>query len=214
MITATMPEVQIVGANLKSIPVKIVNARRGLGEVESIGAHHVDMLIGNDFLSLFRCVMFDFELNKIIFSTDPGAFETCNMRSVELIATRPVPVVRGAITDNPSFPVAIDTGADMGLWLPHGIYERLTLLSFRDTYAHRRGRGFGGAIFYKNITPHAVTLDSLAIRNMPISVEVSKENVSSPPYALLGQRALRRYKVLIDYHNSRIHFGKIPFSPE
>lgn len=214
VIVATMPQVGIGGKNLEHIPVKIVNARRGLGEVESIGAHHVDMLIGNDFLSRFRSVMFDFKSGKIEFFTDENVYETENMTCVELISTAPVPIVRGTIADNPSFPVVIDTGSDKGLWLPRSLYEQLTLFSLSDTYIRRRGRGFGGATQFKDITPHALTIDSLVIRNLPISVEISDENSSSPPYALLGQRALRRYRVLIDYSGRMIYFEKIPFNHE
>jgi predicted aspartyl protease len=112
----------------------------------------------------------------------------------------------GSLHGNPPIPIAIDTGSDSGLWIPAALAERLDLIDFGIDNEVSYGRAFGGKTVYRNIAPHALSFDNLTIRNVPITIEVQSQTPARIPFALLGQKVLRRFRVEIDYANSRISF--------
>ncbi len=82
------------------------------------------------------------------------------------------------------------------------LYDKFDLVSFQNAYQKRTGRGFGGRTLYKNIAPHALEIGDLVMRNIIVSAELSSNLEHQPNFALLGQRVLRRYMLLLDYNEN------------
>jgi len=210
-IAAVAPEIRLGGEVIESIPVMILNRRAGLGSMEWIGINRVDMILGNDFLSLFRRAVFDHENDVLILSNRRGEdFESASEADcVALFRTKPIPIALGSVADNPPVPVAIDTGSDSGLWVPARLSRRLELLDYGLGPGQSYGRGFGGKTVYRDIAPHALSFDNLTIRNIPVTVELVPQTEKGPGFVLLGQKALRRFKVTIDYVDARLSLERI-----
>lgn len=208
-IAAVAPRIALAGEEIEDVPVMIVNIERGLGSVERIGDKRVEMILGNDFLSLFGRVVFDFEKEVVILDNSDPDRRASGPDSVALFRTRPIPIAIGSIADNAPVPVAIDTGSDSGLWVPAGMSRRLELLDYNIGPQQSYGRGFGGKTVYRNIAPHALGFDNITIRNIPVTVELVPQTAKGPGFVLLGQRALRRFRVTIDYRESRMMLERI-----
>lgn len=210
-IAAVAAEISLGDKLIENIPLWILNQRGGLGAIEWIGFSRVDMIMGNDMLSLFRRAVFDYENDSLILSNRPGepGESMSEIDCVALFRTRPIPIALGCIADNPPIPIVIDTGSDSGLWVPARMSKQLKLLDYGLGPDQSYGRGFGGRTVYRDIAPHALSFDNITIRNILVTVELVPQTDNGPRFVLLGQRVLRRFKVTLDYAASRLMLERI-----
>jgi len=156
-------------------------ARGGLGPLargrEDDG---FDAVLGNDFLSAFSYLSFDFGARSVTFSTSARYTPPAD----RLLASLPLEAVEGAlavpgIVGGENVKVILDTAGDHDLVMPDPEVERV------------------GQVILGDLVRVGVPCD----RSLPVSVPMQ-------PYPRIGWKFLERYRVTLDFSRKQAHFER------
>lgn len=209
-IAALARHMTLGGLEVRDVPLGILNRVGGFGVLAWVDGYRVETLLGNDLLSAFAYVTFDFPGETVVFSTRGGYRPDVRrlVATLPLRVSRPLPMMEARLDGGPTIPVALDTGGDFGLWIPRPIAEELKRPELERTQQMRMGFGFGGETLFVPTRLPRVELAGWTLNQVPAAVSMIGAGADEPRCCLLGLSILRPYKVTVDYRARRIYFER------
>jgi len=209
--TATGGDIEGMMAKGVKIAVKGVEVSDqpvGLLTLPRIPGFDFDGAIGFDFIDQF-VVEIDY-VKKVMNLYDPPSYRYRGRGTVLPLRLkgRQTPLIDAAFL----FPrkprvvarLELDTGADNAFLLYSPFFEKHRLLATSKNTATTPGRGAGGETERIINRATRVSVSPFTFRDVPVLFSLQKEGLDEGTDGLLGGEVLRRFKVIIDYHRSRM----------
>ena len=197
----------ISALNVANTPFAILNDTRGLGAVSWVDGYRIETILGNDFLSAFKYVTFDYPREQMTFSTERRYIpETRKLvAAIPLQDSSPALTTVARLDQGRLFHAAFDTGGTFGLWLSSGMAKKLRLSPHRITGGMEQGSSLVGSTTTQNIGNHTVTLGHTEIPGIPTVISQTDHTGQNPAIALIGNNLLHKFRVTIDYTSNTVY---------
>jgi len=197
----------ILDLNVANTPFAILNDTRGLGLISWVDSYRIETILGNDFLSAFKYVTFDYPREQMTFSTERRYIpETQKLvAAIPLLDTIPAITTVARLDQGLLFQTTFDTGGAFGLWLSSGMANKLRLSPQRMTGGIEQGSSLVGSTTTQNIGNHTVTLGHTEFSGIPTVISQMDYTGTDPAIALIGNGLLHKYRVTIDYTSNTLY---------
>ncbi len=194
--------------------IGILDQKAVLAPFGWVNATPAETLIGCDVLRSFSRVVLDIPSARMEVSL-PGSAPEPPPRTGRHGRTPLVPgldpflpVVEVELSNGLRAPVVLDTGSDLGLCLPPTLARRAGVI--HDPF--RRGmvliHTVGGEGAYWPADPLGVKLGGLDLGEVEVGVSVMRLHQREPPFGLLGLRALRPYRITLDFAEGHVELRR------
>ncbi|NCC52077.1 MAG: hypothetical protein EOM20_12790 [Spartobacteria bacterium] len=191
----------IADITVSNVPFGILNDMRGLGQVSWIDGYRVETILGQDVLSAFSYVTFDYPREQMTFSTERRYIPENRklVAAVPLLDTSTALSTIAGIDRGQPFQVVFDTGGAFGLWISSRMARQLRLSPQRMTGGIEHGGSLAGTTTTRAVGNHTITLGHTEIPGVPTRISEMDHTGRDPALALIGNELLRRFRVTIDY---------------
>lgn len=196
-------EVDVGGWKVRRVPLGILNDARPGTLTAWLDGERVEVVLGMDVLSRMGALTVDYRNEEVTVQGAPHGNRLAGSRAIALTFRRGIPEFV-AMMNGRVLHVGVDTGMDLGLWIPRTQAEALQMPELANHGRTGMGRGVGGGAPLIHAAPRTLVTEEYTFTGLPTAIGATRMGPSETPYALIGSAALYGHAVTFDFVKSTL----------